>query len=185
MVQTQLSAGTIRSFPPPVTVSLSRRLYRRSPKEATLTASTGPNPSLVLSLVSPSMFDFSLDAYSPSSDDGARVDEPKPVSYSGFGAGTFYKSYSLVLAGISTGLKAEWGLIFTELAVQVKLALEYGLLSGLGGAATASWTHGKSEIATSVGLNQLGVMLRVRLQFLIWTPLSIVFSHDVKRGNST
>lgn len=87
--------------------------------------------------------------------------ENRAGSVSGFGVGVRYWSCGITLAGLASCLRAEWGLTFVELALQVKLGLELGLL-GLKVLLTGTWEGESSGIAASVGLNAEGVSMRLK-----------------------
>jgi DnaJ family protein C protein 11 len=157
-----------------MTASIARRLSRQSPVEGVLTLHTGTRPSLTASLVIPSTFGVPINTLGPQ---GLR-----PGSASGLGNGTMYKSFSLVLAGINTALKAELSIAFSELAVHLKLAVEQGLFTGLGFSITGVWSQVNTEVATSVGLNQYGVHLR--LEFVLNSSNGITRSDNIVDGFS-
>ena len=167
LCQTHFSSGILHFFPPPMTLSISRRLFLQSQTEGALTVYAGPDPTLSISLISPTPFESSSGQYDPSPTDEPYPYMRKPGSLSGLLSGAIFKSYSLVLAGIGTGLKAEWGITLSEIALQFKLGLEYGFFTGFSFLLSGAWARGKNEIATSVGLNQLGVMLK--LEFVLLT----------------
>jgi hypothetical protein len=122
--------------------------------------SGGSEPSLSISILSPSPFDLSERPAPPSASNTGT--HPHTLgSPSGLSTGSTYSSYGVVLAGLNTGLNAEWGLTFSEISVQLKLGLEYLLISGLGISFTGAWSRGRNEIATSVDLSQLGVALKI------------------------
>lgn len=141
-------------LPPPFTASLSRRLFLDSSTQGTVAIHTGPRPHLTLDITSPTPFDFTWD-------EGSRTKPSATAgSISGFGVGSRYWSYGATFAGLHSCLKAEWGLDFTELALQAKLALEYGL-TGLELIITGAWQGESSEFAASVGLNSAGILMRL------------------------
>jgi DnaJ family protein C protein 11 len=160
-------APTWRSIPPPVTVSLSRRLFRKSLTEGTLSCYIGAQPRLTIAINSPTPFDFTAEA---SDLDGDFFNNSRPGSISGLGVGARYWSYSITLAGLASHLRAEWGVTFTELALQAKFGLEYGL-TGLACVLTGVWRGDTKEIATSVGFGHGGIFLRLEYVFLDFIPV--------------
>lgn len=153
-IQTYYSPVLIPLFPPPITASLSRRFFRDSLTEGTIILNTGPQTQLTFNVVSPKPFDFTSDR------GPKKLVTNRAGSISGFGVGVRYWSYGATLAGLLSCLRAEWGVTFTELALQVKLGLELGLL-GLGILLTGAWDGESAGVAASVGLNAEGVSMKL------------------------
>jgi hypothetical protein len=141
---------------------LSRRLFRKSLTEGTLSVHLGGVPRITVAVNSPAAFDFTAEASDP---DAEFFNNSRPGSMSGLGVGARYWSYSITLAGLESHLRVEWGVTFTELALRAKLGLEYGL-TGLSCALTGAWKNATKEIATSVGIGRAGVFLRLEYVFL-------------------
>lgn len=158
-LQTYISPGILHLFPPPLTGSLSRRLFRKSLTEGTLNFHTGPQPYITIGIVTPEPFDFTAGPYAPP-DESATHSPSRPGSLYGFGMGARYWTYSVTLAGLGSSLRGEWGVTFAELALQVKLGLELGI-AGLAWLLTGTWGNETSEVAASVGLSHAGVIMRL------------------------
>ena len=158
-VQTSLSPSFELALPP-ITVTHSRRLFRESMTEGVLVCHTGNQPHFSINIVSPHVF-------------GARselldTDEETPIklgSLTGFGTGVRQWSCGITLAGLGTSLKAEWGLVFPELAAQASLAMQL-TLAGPGWVATGTWGDEHTGITTIIGLNAAGVELT--LKYVSW-----------------
>jgi hypothetical protein len=121
-----------------------------------LTFNLGLVSHVAIGVVSPSPFDFTQE----SRDQSQKLPNKPPGSVSGFGVGTRYWSYGVTLAGLGSHLKADWGVTFSELALQVKLGVELSLL-GLSCVLTGAWQSAGNEIATSIGFSPDGVFLRL------------------------
>jgi hypothetical protein len=81
-------------------------------------------------------------------------------SVSGFAVGTQEWTYGATLAGLNSNLSAGIAYTFTELALQAKLGIEWGL-TGLALMLTGTWQNESSELAASVGLNPQGVLMKL------------------------
>jgi DnaJ family protein C protein 11 len=172
VIQSRISADS-RLFPPPLRVSLSRRLFRDSLTEGTLSFGLGPQPHVTISVTTPTPFDL-MSEFRDSSEDLPN-EVPLPGSASGFGVGADFGSYVMTLTGLSSTLRAEWGIALSELAMQVKVGLEVGLVIGFASMLTGTWTGKTSEISTSVGLAQDGVFLRLECVFILFYFTHVYF----------
>ncbi|KAH7926250.1 DnaJ-domain-containing protein [Leucogyrophana mollusca] len=170
-------------FPPPTTVSYTRRLFRHSPTEGSITWNkTGDQVGFIeINVHSPEPFDFT-----PSEDFVLKTDnmnadmDNQPGSISGFGVGAHSWSYGVTVAGLSSCLKAEWAVTFFELALQLKAGIELGF-AGAAYMLTGVWTNQQGAIATSVGLSTQGVLMRLELKYMHqkWTlPITLSPEYD-------
>jgi DnaJ homolog subfamily C member 11 len=154
-IQTHILPGFLLLFPPPVTASLSRRLFRDSLTEGRMTVHTGPELYVTFNIVSPTAFNFTTNG---------RQNRPPPSerlgSASGFAIGTQSWTYGATLGGLGSCLKTSVAYTFEELALQVKLGIEWGF-TGLAMMLTGAWQHESTEIAASVGLNAQGVLMNL------------------------
>lgn len=164
VIRTHIAPGFMPLFQLPTTLSLARRLFRDSLTESNFTVTTGPQPRVMFSVVIPTAFNFAVDHPKK---------QPAPPqtagSISGFGVGTQQWTYGATLAGLNSNLQAGIAYNFTELALQVKLGLEWGL-RGLALMLTGAWENGSSEIAASVGLNADGVIMKLECACLSSEP---------------
>ncbi|KAI9508089.1 hypothetical protein F5148DRAFT_1275922 [Russula earlei] len=146
---------------PPITVAHSRRLFRESMTQGVLICHTGHQPHFSINIVFPHRFGTRND---PMDAD----DEESPIklgSWTGFGTGVRQSSCGITLAGLGTSLKAEWGLVFPELAAQASLAMQLSI-AGLGWVATGAWGDEHAGITTVIGLNAAGVELTLNFSYL-------------------
>ncbi|EGN92517.1 hypothetical protein SERLA73DRAFT_164044 [Serpula lacrymans var. lacrymans S7.3] len=157
-VQTHFIPSLWFMFPPPTTLTFSRKLFNDSATEGTLSWTMSPQ--------SPEPFNFAApdDFVSPTERMISDLDN-KPGSLSGFGVGALFWTYGLNLAGIETGLKAEWGVRFTELALQLKAGLVFNA-RGLSYLLTSSWTRQNNAVSVSVALSPSGVVMNLELKYL-------------------
>lgn len=154
-IQCHISPGFMSLLPPPVTASLSRRLFRDSFTEGNITVHTGPQPRVTFNIVSPTAFNFTMDRHKK-----LPVPPQRAGSVSGFAVGTQYWTYGVTLAGLNSKLTAGIACTFAELALQAKLGVEWGL-TGLALMLTGTWQNDSSEVAASVGLDAQGVMMKL------------------------
>ena len=139
----------------PLQASLTRRLFLDSLTEGTIVLQSGPRPNLSVNITSPTPFDLSSDKASP----GANLRQ-RGGSESGFSIGSWFWGCGATLSGIDSALKLEAGLNFRELALQVKLGLEW-TLAGMNFLLTSAWRGESSELATIVGLNAQAVYIKL------------------------
>jgi len=92
------------------------------------------------------------------------------------------------LAGLNSNLSAGIAYTFTELALQAKLAIEWGF-TGLGLMLTGTWQNESSELAASVGLSAEGVLMKLecdcpvsdilpQFTYKLWRAVSRICSSD-------
>ncbi|KAH9962184.1 hypothetical protein BC827DRAFT_232105 [Russula dissimulans] len=164
-VQTSISPS-FEPAVPPITIAHSRRLFRESMTQGVLVCHTGNRPHFAINIVSPHAFGDRSDLL-----DG---DEETPIklgSLTGFGTGVRQWSCGITLAGLGTSLKAEWGLVFPELAAQASLAMQLSV-AGPGWVATGIWGDEHTGITTMVGLNAAGVELTLKYRLVLPIVLS-------------
>lgn len=147
LVRTTFSSF-LRQRLPPFTIQYSQRLFRRSLTEGTIQLYTGPQPYLNLSIASPTPF-------------GKHDHESEPIrtgSATGFGTGIYQRSFGVTIAGLASGAKVEWGVVFGELAVQAKVGLQLGL-TGLQWVLSGVWGDDQGGVTVAVALGANGVLL--------------------------
>ncbi|KIM85726.1 hypothetical protein PILCRDRAFT_5383 [Piloderma croceum F 1598] len=160
-------------FPPPFTASWSRRLSRNGFTEGNITVHTGPRPRVLFNITSPTAFNFTMDRHIKRSQLSQTAG-----SVSGFAVGTQEWTYGATLDGLNSSLSAGIAYTFTELALQAKLGIEWGL-TGLALMLTGTWQNESSEVAASVGLNPQGVLMKLDLSYLQQRfSVPIMLSHD-------
>jgi len=125
-----------------------------------MTVHTGPELYVTFNIVSPTAFNFTTNG---------RQNRPPPSerlgSASGFAIGTQSWTYGATLGGLGSCLKTSVAYTFEELALQVKLGIEWGF-TGLAMMLTGAWQHESTEIAASVGLNAQGVLMNLDFSYL-------------------
>jgi DnaJ homolog subfamily C member 11 len=153
VVQTSLSP--FEPGLPPITVTHSRRLFKDSMAQGVITCHTGNQAHFSINIVS--SHKFGLDPF----DTDGEESETKLGSWTGFGIGVRQWSCGIALAGLETGLRAEWGLMFPELAAQASFAMQLSL-AGPGWVATGTWGDEHAGVTTMIGLNAAGVELTLK-----------------------
>lgn len=154
-MQTACAPALLSRLPPSLTLSVSRKLFRRRLEKASLELHIGRQPHLSINLLCPTIFGLrSLDSPPP----GNEI----PPSTSGLSIGTTHKSFGLAFETIVPKLVGEWGVTFSELALQLKLAVEYGF-NGIHYICSGSWSNDNTQINASTHLNPMGVVVQLEL----------------------
>jgi len=159
VVQTSLSP--FEPTLPPITVTHSRRLFKDSMAQGVITCHTGNQPHFSVNIVSPHKFGLGSDPF----DTDGEESHTKLGSWTGFGTGVRQWSCGIALAGLGTSLRAEWGLVFPELAAQASFAMQLSL-AGPGWVATGTWGDEHAGVTTMIGLNAAGVELTLNFSYL-------------------
>lgn len=142
---------------PPITVTHSRRLFKDSMAQGVITCHTGNHPHFSVNIVSPHKFSLGSDRFDPDGEES----HTKLGSWTGFGTGVRQWSCGIALAGLETSLRAEWGLVFPELAAEASFAMQLSL-AGPGWVATGTWGDEHAGVTTMIGLNAAGVELTLK-----------------------
>ncbi|TFY75673.1 hypothetical protein EWM64_g8339 [Hericium alpestre] len=174
VVETVLSP---RMLPPPLTVTYSRRLFSDAPTEGVLVLHTGGQPYLSASIVAPHA--FNLTAESPSGPAASSAG-----SASGLGVGMRQSTYGINLVGIGSSLRADWGVVFSELAVQAKFGVSLSL-AGFSWLLSGAWGDEQGGVTTTVALNTSGVELKLDMTYLgqrLVVPISLSDDYDALLG---
>ena len=156
VVQTSLSPSLEPALPP-ITITHSRRLFKDSLTQGVLTCHTGNQPHFSINIVSPHRFGARSD---PLDADGEES-QIKLGSWTGFGTGVRQWTCGITLAGLGTSLRAEWGLVFPELAAQASITMQLSL-GGPGWAATGAWGDEQRGVTTMISCNAAGVELTLK-----------------------
>lgn len=145
---------------PTVTIFTSRRLFRRRFEVASFELATGPHPRFVLNLVSPTV--FGAQSLDPSEEPARQVTTP---SLSGLEVGINHRKLGLIFESIFPAFVAEWGVNFTELALQLRFAIQYGM-TGISLTWAGTWSNSNSSVTLSSHLYPTGLSLRIDLDHL-------------------
>lgn len=159
VVQTSLSP--FEPTLPPITVTHSRRLFKDSMAEGVITCHTGNHPYFSINIVSSHKFGLGSDPF----DTDGEESHTKLGSWTGFGTGVRQWSCGITLAGLETGLRADWGLVFPELAAEASFGMQLSL-AGPGWVATGTWGDEHAGVTTMIGLNAAGVELTLNFSYL-------------------
>lgn len=149
------------SMPPAITLTFNRRLFPRRHGRGVLTLHISQQPQLGFNVILSSPF------RSGTSSTGEENGPPGslPPSVSGLAYGVFHKSIGIMFYSFLPKLVGEAGIIFAELALQLKVGFELGL-GGLSWLFTGSWSNESAEITATTVLNSMGVILKLDLAYL-------------------
>lgn len=164
LVQTSISPFSEPALPP-ITVTHSRRLFKDSMAQGILTCHLGNQPHFSINILSPHKFGAGSDPLD------AEESETNLGSWTGFGTGVRQWSCGIVLAGLGTSVRAEWGLVFPELTAQASFAMQLSL-AGPGWVATGTWGDEQAGVTTTIGLNAAGVELTLKYVRLLYFRVS-------------
>ena len=154
-MQMACAPALLTQVPPSLTLSVSRKLFRRRLETASLELHIGKQPHIAIDFLFPTIFGLrSLESPPP----GNSI----PPSTSGLNIGTTHKSFGLRFESIVPKLVGEWGVTFSELALQLKLGVEFGL-SGIQYLFSGSWSNGVTQISASTHLNPMGIVMELEL----------------------
>ncbi|KAI0065244.1 DnaJ-domain-containing protein [Artomyces pyxidatus] len=161
-VQTMVSPFQRVLRPPPFTLSYSRRLFKNSLTHGVLSLHTGTETYFSANIVSPTAFDTADQSFDqrPTNGPWSRLG-----SVSGLGQGVRHLTYGFTLAGVASSVRAQWGVVLSELALDVSLGLQYGF-TGLSYVLTGAWGDQQSGVTATVAVNAAGVDLRLMLSYL-------------------
>lgn len=84
----------------------------------------------------------------------------RPPSKSGLSIGVGYWRFGATIVGVMPGLNGELGITFPELGVQLKSALQLGLV-GLSAVLGVGWNGSGQSASADVELSQAGVVLKL------------------------
>ncbi|RDB30274.1 DnaJ subfamily C member 11 [Hypsizygus marmoreus] len=160
VAQASCMLAALGILPPTFNVSMSRRLFRARPETAAFELNLGSQPHFVVNLISPSMFGFK-----PAHGTDGSSERQSPPSVSGLEFGTTHRMFGLSFESFFPKLVAEWGVTFTELALQLKLGLQYGL-EGLSWVCSGTWSSPTTSFTAATHLNVMGVVLSLELLHL-------------------
>ncbi|KAF5383160.1 hypothetical protein D9615_004999 [Tricholomella constricta] len=150
----------LRSPDPSLKFSVSRQLFRRRLETASFEVDVGRRPRFAFNLVFPKVFgvDFAEISEEPKDISG-------PPSASGLKNGTTHTLIGFSFDSILPKLLAEWGLNFSELALQLNLALEFGL-TGLAWVCTGKWSPSPTtSFSAATHLHAAGVVLQLSASY--------------------
>jgi hypothetical protein len=125
--------------------------------QGVITCHTGNQPDFSVNIVSSHKFGLESDPF----DTDGEESHTKLGSWTGFGTGVRQWSCGIALAGLGTSLRAEWGLVFPELAAQASFAMQLSF-AGPGWVATGTWGDEHAGVTTMIDLNAAGVELTLK-----------------------
>ena len=139
---------------PSLNISVSRRLFRHRFETASFDLAVGGQPHFAINLTSPSVFGLrSLEQSEESL-------HHSPPSVSGLQIGTTQRKLGIAFDSILPTLVAEWSVNLAELALQLKLGIQYGL-TGLAWVCAGTWSHSDTSVTFATILNLTGISIRI------------------------
>jgi hypothetical protein len=154
-IQTDCAPLSPSPLPSSMTLAVTRKLFRRRLETASLELRIGSRPHVSLNFLFPTIFGLrSLESCPP----GSSI----PPSSSGLNIGTTHKSFGLTFESVLPKLVGEWGVTFSELALQLKLGLECGF-SGIQYVCSGSWSNDTTQISASTVLSPMGIVVQLEL----------------------
>ncbi|KAF9459760.1 hypothetical protein BDZ94DRAFT_1224306 [Collybia nuda] len=159
-VRASIAPAILHRLPPSLTLSLSRKLFRRRLEVASLELHVGQQPHLKLELTSPTIF-------GTGSIDGPQiqVDPSNPPSTSGMKFGTTHRTFGIQFESIVPKLFGEWGITFAELSLRFKAGFEYGF-AGFNWVLTGSWSNQTTELSLVTHLSGMGIVTELDIAHL-------------------
>jgi len=136
---------------PSLDVSVSRRLFRHRFETASFDLALGGQPHFAISLTSPSMFGVEQSEESLHN---------SPPSVSGLQIGATHRKLGIAFDSILPTFVAEWSVNLAELALQLKLGIQYGL-TGLAWVCAGTWSHSDTSLTFATILNLTGISIRI------------------------
>ena len=145
---------------PPLTISMFRRLFPKSPTQGMLEASITPSgPRISVGVSSSAFHDSSPDR--TADDEPPNTESPfRAPSSSGLALYSSDWQIGLDLAGFGSGLNGRYGVTFLELGVTFHTVVRLGL-AGLTWLVGGEWRNDKSSMGANVSVNHDGVVLRI------------------------
>ena len=145
---------------PPLTVSISRRLFPNSPTQGSLEASLTPSgPTISVGVTSSAFHDTSLERAASDEPPNEELNLRAPSS-SGLAVYSSDWQIGFDLAGVSTGVNARYGITLLELGVHLQTVVRLGL-AGLTWLVGGEWRGSNGALGANVSVNADGVVLRV------------------------
>ncbi|KZT10262.1 DnaJ-domain-containing protein [Laetiporus sulphureus 93-53] len=161
---------------PPLAIAYSRRLFPDKPTEGSLMFSTsGGTPALSVAVSSAHLFDYTAEASVPPTLLGTTM---RPPSMSGLLVGNSFWNVQANLSGLLSAIGVEWGIIWAEIGLRLRVALQFGLV-GINWSFGGEWRKGETSIGSNIALGIQGVILRLDMAYLGQQfSFPITLSHD-------
>ncbi|VDC07489.1 unnamed protein product [Peniophora sp. CBMAI 1063] len=157
---------------PGITLTYARQIFQTSPTTGVVVISTGEKPSVALEFITPSL--WKLSDYLPN------IVEPGEGADVGAAFVVFRRRLGFSLAGIQSGFRAGWGIVYAKLSTEVKADLQLGL-GGLAGVLTGAWGDKYNGLTSSVTFSRGGVELGLEVCCLgqrLVVPLNLTDEYD-------
>jgi len=148
---------------PPCSLTYSRRLFPDSGTQGVLTLDAlSASPSLSVNVVVPKNFDYTPKA---NSEEDSSEDDPPTSLLSGYALvkGTSFYSLGISLSGLMSGIRSEFGIMFSRLALDLRIGGTLGVL-GLTYWISGAWNSPDQRTGVDVNINSgaEGVVLTIK-----------------------
>lgn len=167
--QTRITAWPLsmwKNVMPPCLLTYSRRLFPNSGTQGVLTLDAlSTSPSLSVNAVVPRNFDYTpkVDSEDDPSDDG-----PSTSLLSGYALvkGTSFYSFGVSLSGLMSGIRSEFGVVFSRLALDLRIGGVLGVLD-LSYWISGAWNSSDQRAGVDANINSSteGVVLTINLRY--------------------
>jgi len=156
---------------PPCSLTYSRRLFPDSGTEGVLTLDAlSASPSLSVNAVVPKNFDYTPKA---NSEEDPSEDNPSTSLLSGYALakGTSFYSLGVSLSGLMSGIRSEFGIMFSRLALDLRIGGTLGVL-GLSYWISGAWNSSDQRTGVDANINSSaqGVALTIEYVELFSCP---------------
>ena len=182
--QTRITAWSLslgKSVVPPCSLTYSRRLFPDSGTQGVLTLDAfSASPSLSVNAVVPKNFDYTPKANSEEdpSDDG-----PSTSLLSGYALvkGTGFYSLGISLSGLMSGIRSEFGVVFSRLTVDLRIGGMLGVL-GLTYWISGAWNSSDQRTGLDANVNSSAQGVALTVKYVKWFHFC---SFSISRVNSS
>ena len=157
---------------PPWLLTYSRRLFPDSATLGVLTLDAlSASPSLLVNAVVPKFFDYTPKA---NSEEDRSDDDPPTSVLSGYALvkGTSFYSIGVSLSGLMSGIRSEFGIMFSRLALDLRIGGTLGV-QGLTYWVSGAWNSSDQRTGVDANINssEEGVALTLKyVKFFFLSP---------------
>jgi DnaJ family protein C protein 11 len=150
---------------PPCSLTYSRRLFPDSGTQAVLTLDAlSASPSLSVNAVVPRNFDYTPKA---NSEEDLSDDAPSTSLLSGYALvkGTSFYSIGVSLSGLMSGIRSEFGIMFSRLALDLRVGGTLGVL-GLTYWVSGAWNSPDQRTGVDANINSSAEGVALTLKYV-------------------
>jgi len=150
---------------PPCLLTYSRRLFPDSGTQGVLTLDAlSASPSLSVNVVVPKNFDYTPKA---NSEEDPSDDDPSTSLLSGYGLvkGTSFYSIGVSLSGLMSGIRSEFGIMLSRLALDLRIGGTIGVL-GLTYWISGAWYSSDQRTGVDANINSSAEGVALTLEYV-------------------